>query len=204
VDATGFQINATHSGSVTFANLLPLPSTPTWSVDVGGTPSYAVIADGKVFVTVPVSGGGSEVIALNQADGTTSWGPVVVTGGANAAYDNGRLFVLSSPFGNAATMEAFDAGTGALDWSTLLSGQYGFSSGPSAGDGMVFTGGAGSGGTLYALNETNGAIVWTEGVQNGDNSTPAVTADGVYVTYPCWTYDFRPATGDTIWSMNTG
>lgn len=204
VDATAFQINAAHSGSVTFANLLPLPSAPAWTVDVGGTPSYALIADGKVFVTVPVSGGGSEVIALSQATGATVWGPVLVSGGANAAYDNGRVFVLSSPFGNAATMEALDAGTGSPDWSTLLSGQYGFSSGPSAGDGMVFTGGAGSGGTLYALDEATGALVWTQEVQNGDNSTPAVSADGVYVTYPCWTYDFRPATGDTIWSVNTG
>ena len=204
VDATGFQMNAAHSGNVTFANLLPLPTAPKWSVDVGGTPSYALIADGKVFVTVPVSGGGSEVLALDQGTGATLWGPILVAGSANAAYDNGRLFVISSPFGNAATMEAFDAGTGAPDWSTLLSGQYAFSSAPSAGDGMVFTGGAGSGGTLYALDEASGALVWTQNVQNGDDSTPAVTADGVYVTYPCWTYDFRPATGETIWSVNTG
>lgn len=204
IDATAFQINAAHSGTVTFANLLPLPSAPTWSVDVGGTPSYALIANGKVFVTVPVSGGGSEILALDQATGSMVWGPIEVAGGANAAYDNGRVFVISSPFGNAATMEALDAGTGALDWSTLLSGQYMFTSGPSAGDGMVFTGGAGSGGTLYALDEATGATVWTQGVQNGDNSTPAVSADGVYVTYPCWTYDFRPATGETIWSANTG
>ncbi len=203
VDASAFQINAAHSGSVTFANLLPLPSAPTWSVDVGGTPSYALIADGKVFVTVPVSGGGSEVLALDQATGATVWGPVLVAGTANAAYDNGRVFVVIAS-GNAATMEALDAGTGAVDWSTLLSGQYMFSSAPSAGDGMVFTGGAGNSGTLYALNETTGALAWTEMVQNGDDSTPAVSADGVYVTYPCWTYDFRPATGDTIWNSNTG
>lgn len=204
IDATAFQINAAHSGSVTFANLLPLPSAPTWSVDVGGIPSYALIADGKVFVTVPVSGGGSEIIALDQTTGATVWGPVLVAGGANAAYDDGQVFVLSSPFASAATMEALNAGTGAVNWSTLLSGQYGFSSGPSAGDGLVFTGGAGSGGTLYAVSEATGQIVWTQAVQNGDNSTPAVTADGVYVTYPCWTYDFRPATGESIWNANTG
>src|SRR6185437_1286233 len=105
---------------------------------------------------------------------------------------------------NPATMDAFDAGTGARDWSTSLAGQYSFSSAPSAGDGMVFTGGAGEGGTLYALDEVSGALVWTQGVANGDDSTPAVTADGVYVTYPCQTYDFRPATGESIWHLNTG
>jgi outer membrane protein assembly factor BamB len=46
--------------------------------------------------------------------------------------------------------------------------------------------------------------VWSQQVQNGDNSAPAVTADGVYVTYPCWSYDFRPATGESIWNNNTG
>jgi outer membrane protein assembly factor BamB len=63
---------------------------------------------------------------------------------------------------------------------------------------------AGSGGTLYAVDESNGNITWTQPVANGDNSIPAVSTDGVYVTYPCQTYDFRPATGDLIWSANTG
>lgn len=204
IDATGFQINAAHSGSVMFANLLPLPASPKWSVDVGGVPSYALIAGGKVFVTVSVSGGATEVRALDQATGDTLWGPILVAGNANAAYDNGRLFVVSPAVANPATMEAFDAGTGARDWSTSLTGQYSFSSAPSAGDGMVFTGGAGEGGTLYALDETSGALVWAQGVANGDNSTPAITADGVYVTYPCQTYDFRPATGESVWHINTG
>jgi outer membrane protein assembly factor BamB len=116
----------------------------------------------------------------------------------------GKVFVISSPFATAATMEAFDAGTGSQLWSTLLAGQYSFTAAPTAANGMVYTGGAGSGGTLYALNEATGAIAWTQEVENGDNSTPAVTADGVYVTYPCWTYDFRPATGESIWNNNTG
>jgi outer membrane protein assembly factor BamB len=114
------------------------------------------------------------------------------------------VFVLSSAFGTTATMLAFDAQTGTQLWSTLLNGQYAFSAAPTAANGFVYTGGAGSGGTLYAVDQTNGAIVWTQGVANGDNSVPAVTADGVYVSYPCWTYDFRPATGDSIWSNDTG
>ncbi len=69
---------------------------------------------------------------------------------------------------------------------------------------MVYAAGAGSGGTLYAVDEATGALLWTQGVMNGDNSTPAVTADGVYVTYPCTTYDIRPATGELIWNNNAG
>ena len=202
-DATAFQMNPAHTGAVTFASV-SFPASPTWSVDVGGTPSYALIVSGKVYVTVTIAGGSSQLVALDQATGATVWGPVVIAGKANAAYDAGRVFVVSSPFATAATLEAFDAATGAMAWSTLLTGQYAFSAAPTAANGMVYIGGAGIGGTLYALDQATGAIVWTQSVANGDNSDPAVTADGVYVTYPCWTYAFRPATGESIWNNNTG
>ena len=202
IDAIAFQMNPAHTGAVTFASV-SLPSSAAWTTDVGGTPSYALIVAGKVILTVNV-GGSSQLVALDQATGAIAWGPVALGGLSNAAYDSGRVFVLSSAFGNAATMLAYDVQTGQRQWSTLLYGQYAFSSGPTAANGIVYTGGAGSGGTLYAVDQSNGNIVWTQEVANGDNSTPAVTADGVYVTYPCTTYDFRPATGDSIWYNNTG
>jgi len=206
VDAVAYQINPAHTGAVTFANL-SFPANPKWTVDVGGTPSYALIAQGMIFLTVNLGNGGngsSQLLALDQATGNTVWGPIALGGSANAAYDSGKVFVLVSPFATAATMEAFNASSGQQLWSTLLAGQYSFTAPLTAADGYVYTGGAGSGGTLYAVNESNGSIAWTQSVQNGDNSAPAVTADGVYVTYPCWTYDFRPATGESIWSVNTG
>jgi outer membrane protein assembly factor BamB len=202
-DAVAFQMNAAHTGAVTFASV-SFPSNPTWSVDVGGTPSYALIAQGKVYVTVSLGGGSSQLIALDQATGATAWGPIVIAGSSNAAYDSGKVFALSSPFATAATMEAFDAGTGNQLWSTLLTGQYSFRAPPTAANGFVYTGAAGAGGTLYAVDQATGNLVWSQQVQNGDNSAPAVTADGVYVTYPCWSYDFRPATGESIWNNNTG
>jgi len=202
-DAVAFQMNAAHSGAVNFSSV-SFPTASTWSVDVGGTPSYALIAQGKVYVTVSISDGSSQLIALDQTTGATVWGPIVISGASNAAYDSGKIFALSAPFATAATMEAFDAGTGSPLWSTVLTGQYAFTAPPTAANGFVYTGAAGSGGTLYAVDQSNGAIAWTQQVQNGDNSAPAVTADGVYVTYPCWTYDFRPATGESIWNNNTG
>ena len=114
------------------------------------------------------------------------------------------MFVVSSVIGNAALMQAYDAADGRLKWSTVLAGQYSFSSPPTAAHGHVYTGGAGSGGTLYAVDQSNGAIAWTRPVANGDSSAPAVSSDGVYVTYPCTTYAFRPATGEQTWTNNTG
>jgi outer membrane protein assembly factor BamB len=203
IDAVAFQMNSAHTGDVNFASI-SFPANPVWSVDVGGTPSYALIVQGKIFVTVSVGSGSSQLVALDQATGATVWGPIAIGGTANAAYDSGKVFVISSPFATAATIEAFDAQSGNQLWSTLLTGQYSFTGGLTAANGFVYAGGAGSGGTLYAVDQATGAITWTQQVQNGDNSTPAVTADGVYVTYPCWTYDFRPATGESVWNNNTG
>ncbi len=31
-----------------------------------------------------------------------------------------------------------------------------------------------------------------------------MTAVGVYVAYPCWTYDFTPSTGASVWTNDTG
>jgi outer membrane protein assembly factor BamB len=203
IDATAFQIDPNHSGTVRFNNV-SLPATSRWTVDLGGAPSYALIASGRVYVTVNLSGGSSQLVALDQATGATLWGPIVLSGQANAAYDAGAVFVLSSTIGSAALIQAYDAATGQLKWSTVLAGQYSFSSPPTAAHGYVYTGGAGSGGTLYAVDQSNGVIAWTRSVANGDSSAPAVSSDGVFVTYPCTTYAFRPATGEQTWSNNTG
>ncbi|MGH2506137.1 MAG: PQQ-binding-like beta-propeller repeat protein [Ktedonobacteraceae bacterium] len=201
-NAVAFQIGPDHSGDMNF-DPVSFPTQSVWTATVNGQPSYALIADGKVFVTVEV-GGNSQLLALDQETGAVVWGPISLSGAANAAYDAGSVFVVSGDTGTADVMQAYDAATGSLEWTTQLSGQYVFSSGPTARGGFVYTGGAGSGGTLYALDETNGAIAWTQPVANGDDSTPAVTADGIYVTYPCQTYDFRPGTAEIVGHDNSG
>jgi outer membrane protein assembly factor BamB len=201
LDATAFQINPMHTGAVTYASV-SFPAAPAWSVDVGGTPSYALIADGMVFVTVQLSGTSypnysSELYALSQTTGATVWGPIAIAGQANATYDNGRVFVVNS----IGVVQAYDAATGALDWTAQPSG-ISVSAAPTAVDGLVFLGD--DGGTLYAIDEATGLINWRALVLNGENSDPAVTSNGVYVTYPCQTYDFTPTTGALVWNNSTG
>lgn len=199
-DAVAFQMNPAHTGAVTF-NSVSFPTNPTWSVNVSGTPSYALIADGKVIVTVNLSNGNSEVLALDQVTGNTVWGPILMSGVATAAYDNGSVFVLSGAVGAVAVLQALDANTGAVEWSADLTGRYVFTGLPTAADGAVY---AQSEGTVNAVNETNGAILWTQNAAGGVESTPAVTADGVYTGYLCQATDLRPATGEVVWSNNYG
>ena len=205
-DATAFQINPQHNGTIRFNTILAasaLPLAPAWTAQLDGTPSYPLIAGGRVFVTVARASGGSEVVALSAATGAVVWGPIALSGAANATYDNGRVIVLSGSFGPG-IMTAYDAATGAQLWSTALTSQYSFTAPPTAMNGMVYTGGAGSGGTLYAVDDATGALAWSAGVENGDASSPTITADGVYVSYPCQTYDFNPTSGTYTWTNSTG
>jgi outer membrane protein assembly factor BamB len=197
VDAVSFQINPTHSGAITFQSV-SLPEGALWSVDVGGPASFALIAQNLVIVTVTTDiedGGFTELIALDQSSGAKVWGPIAISGVASAAYDNGMVFAVNG----SGLMQAYNATNGNLIWTTKLPDQEFFSSGVTALNGFVYTTGAGSGGTAYALSETTGAVIWTAGLNNGTNTTPAVTADGVYVADACRAYDWNPASGASVW-----
>ena len=196
--ARNYQINETHTGSINSPGLTP-PLRPKWSRNFGQKMSYPLIADGKVFVTVRnASAYGTELYALNAADGSTLWS-YSLTGTyywSALCYENGRVFALNYD----GLLRAFDGTTGSLVWSRQLPGQYSFSSAPTVFQGVVYAGGAGSGGTAYAVSAENGNVLWTTPVSNGSNSSPAVTADGVYLSYVCWNvYKLNPANGSNIW-----
>lgn len=196
VDAVSYQMNSAHTGAVTF-NALTLPAGSTWSVNVGGNPSYALIAGGNVFVTVSVSGN-SQLLALNGATGATLWGPIPFTGAVNAAYDNGRLFVVAgNPQGQ--IISAIDPATGNPLWSAAVNGGW-FPEPPVAADGIVY---AINAGLVTAFDESSGASLWSEDI-GGTDGIVAVTADGVYGASPCTAIDLQPAVGTLLWYNNSG
>jgi outer membrane protein assembly factor BamB len=208
-ESVTYQINPTHTGAIKMAGL-GWPLTVKWSVDLGAPVSYPLIACGRVFVLAGPDGlGDVNLYALDGQTGAVDWGPVLIPEGtywwAAAAYDRGKVFVVpdtSNPFGEGA-MLAFDASTGHELWSVTLSGQYLFNSAPTAVNGVVYTGGAGEAGTVYAVEEKSGKTLWTAGVANGNASSPAVTSTGVYVSYVCpQTYRFKPTTGALIWNYS--
>lgn len=196
--AIAYQIDAAHSGSVSFGVPLRFPSSPAWSVQLSGSISYPLIVGNAVFVTTS----NRDLYALDKATGATLWGPRKIGGPpiyspwSGLAFDAGRIFVLYAT----GRLQAFDANTGDLVWSMQPPIQYSFSSPPSASGGVVYVGGAGHGGTVYAVSELNGEILWTANVSNGDFSSPTISSDGVFVSYPCVVYKFGPSTGASIWT----
>jgi outer membrane protein assembly factor BamB len=197
---TAYQISIRHDGFSGDTTIVP-PLASRWTHSFTGQVSYPLIADGMVFVTVAdVSGGGygTDLYALSRSDGSVVWSQFIsgTYYWSNAAYDNGQIFVVNYD----GLLQAFAATTGTLNWSVQLPGQYAFSSPPTAHGGVVYVGGAGSGGTLYAVNETNGSVLWTQAVENGDNSSPALSSTSVFVSYACGvTYSFARLTGTLQW-----
>jgi len=201
--ARNFQINETHTGSTSVDRLIP-PLKARWTVNFGQSISYPLIADGRVFVTVNNGTfSGTTLFALDATNGAVIWS--FALGGtfrfSASCYENGRVFAVNDN----GLLRAFDAATGNQFWSAQLPGQFDFSSAPSVYQGVIYLGGAGSGGTVYAVSAATGAVLWTAPVANGDSSSPAVTSDGVYVSYACPNvYKLNPANGAQIWHYAPG
>lgn len=194
-DGVAFQINPQHSGSISF-NSVSLPAGAAWSVDVGGTPSYALIADGKVFVTSQSGVGAqpqSSLVALDQATGAMAWGPIPLTGPINAAYDNGAVFVSTG-----SQIQAYDAQTGALQWSVSAFPGTSFTSVAPA-NGLVYAQSNPNNGLVTAIKEDTGLIMWQQSRLGDTAVDPTVTADGVYVSGVGFTADLDAATGSILW-----
>jgi outer membrane protein assembly factor BamB len=199
-DAVAYQHDPAHDGSVTMNGFSPIPRL-IWSQDLGGIASPPVIVQGKLYSTVEGTNTAT-LMALDATSGHLVWSaPSTITypGTNYPSYDNGRIFVVNTnQF--VGTLNAYDANSGASLWSSVLTGQYSFSSQVTAANGVAYTSGSGSSGTVYALNEATGATIWTAFVLNGDESSPAVTSDGVYVAYlGPQTYKLNPQTGKVIW-----
>jgi len=199
--ATTYQLNPAHDGTATFDPPLTGRFGEIWRYAIAGTAAYPLIAEGRVFVAwsdQPGSTYGQHLVALDEATASTLWGPIDLSDGnfIGLAYDGGRVFAVDA----AGLLQTFDGATGDLDWSVQLPGQYLFSSSPSATQGVVYVGGAGSAGTVYALDASNGALLWTQEVWNGDDSSPAIADGNLFVSYVCpQVYSFATVSGAPNW-----
>ncbi|HJR06148.1 MAG TPA: PQQ-binding-like beta-propeller repeat protein [Pyrinomonadaceae bacterium] len=199
--ALNYQINATHTGFVGAPDVKP-PLKQKWSVNFGQQISYPIIAGGKVFVTVrnTPAAYGTKLYAIDGATGAIAWGPVDLGGTyywSALCYENGRVFALNYN----GLLRAFNAADGSLVWSRQLIGQSNYTSAPTVYQGVIYV----SASNVQAVSADTGSILWTTSVWGGDQSSPAVTYDGVYLSYACpVVYKLNPASGALIWRYSTG
>jgi outer membrane protein assembly factor BamB len=196
-----FQADARHDGFVEDAKLEP-PLKAKWTLSFGSSVSYPIVADGVV-----VAASGATLFAAKASDGTVLWtaqAPSGTQAWIGVAYDAGHVFAQAEyAFSYEPSLFAFEAKSGKQTWSASLPGQYAFSAPPVVANGLVYTSGAGSGGTVYAFDEKIGGLIWTNEVENGDDSSPVATGTDVYVSYACpQTYDFNALSGKQVWHYN--
>lgn len=202
--AVAYQVDVRHSGAQRCGSLAP-PLAQKWLRSFSGEISYPLIVKGKVFVTVDngPDSYGSTVYALSQDTGEVIWSRAVghVYSWSNAAYDAGRVFYLTYD----GLLQAFDQASGRTLWTKQLPNQWSFTSAPVAANGVVYTSGAGSGGTVYAVSQRSGGLLWTRSVANGDYSSPALSPLRVYVSYSCpHVYGLWRETGAVSWHYGSG
>jgi outer membrane protein assembly factor BamB len=192
--SVAYQGNIAHTGAVTGSSLTP-PLSERWRREFGSTVSHPLIAEGKVFITVRNANTyGGVAYALDLESGATLWSRTI--GGvyywSGSAYEDGHVFVIDGD----GLLRSLDATTGATRWATDLPNQYSFSSPPTAEGGVIYTLGAGSGGTLYAVDADDGSLKWSKSTTVGNRASPTLDASRVFVAHG---HAFDRPTGTEIW-----
>jgi outer membrane protein assembly factor BamB len=191
-----YQIDPAHSGRVPGGG--PAPALKRiWERRLEGALSYAVLAEGRVFVSSRRTAGSPvHVYALDRASGRTLWrralGPATH---GELAYDDGRLFIS----GYDDLLRALDARTGRVAWIDG-SGPFHYFASPVARDGRVFVEGGFVGSSLLARRASDGEILWSEPFFSGNSEPVAVDRDRVYRRDCAGVEVFGVADGSPSWS----
>ena len=195
--ATSFLVNPAHTNAVVDPLLRP-PLTLAWSFDilVDEHAFYPLIAGGMVYIVLPGQSANATLVAYDAKTGATRWGPVDLgaTFVAGHAYDGGRIFVVGT---SDSSVRAYDGATGATLWSRSLPAVSAFTGPPTAYRGLLYVV---ADGEVDAIEEATGATAWSTLVPYTSSPSPAVTDDGVYVSYGCAeAYAFDPGSGAVLW-----
>jgi outer membrane protein assembly factor BamB len=202
-----------------------------WSYGtVVGVSSPPTIVNGMVYI-----GGFDWYYALNASDGNEVWrgetgyttassmafaeGALYYSRGAgNAQYSSpavangvvyaGAIFSLNASDGvkgcyvSVNGMAAVNAITCAVLWNYTAAGSVTYSS-PAIVNGAVYFGS--DGGNVYALNASNGALLWSYANSGAVQSSPAVANGVVYIgSDDNNLYALNATTGAPLWSYTTG
>jgi hypothetical protein len=184
-----FQVNSGLTGYVYGAGVVP-PLTKAFTFTTGWQNDYIPIDGGRAYAFAFPGGtyGGStslQLDAVSLSSGKLAWSQTLdeVNSGNNlAVVDGGRVFaaVSGQQAGTAVgdiVLSAINETTGALAWRDTLPEQV-FPNSLIAANGVLYLEGDGEGGTVYAINESNGARDWTTDTYD---SNPLTLAGNVLV-----------------------
>ncbi|MCK5308903.1 MAG: PQQ-like beta-propeller repeat protein, partial [Zetaproteobacteria bacterium] len=157
----------------------------------------------------------NDLSVVNWAYTVPAWGAV-----STPAVADGKMVVGEMPFAGGVSNLSCVYTNGTPNWITTLTGDIGGSASIDAANNRVyvatFTDYSGDAGLLYAIDFTDGTIVWSQPITYSD-STPAISGDYIYVsgstsapgvthcfdstgvqqwTVPCGSWTMSPAVAD--------
>jgi outer membrane protein assembly factor BamB len=182
------------------------PEGTTYNSIDGGT----MVADGKVFSS---NWNGNQYFCFKESTGEELWNfsaPVSSYAQSCPAYKDGRVYVLywhGFSGGGENSVYCFNADTGEEIWkhSNISSNPCGS---PMITDNSVYFtthNPDGESAQLYALNITDGSVLWSNTSIIGTDSTPTYAYGNIYVSsgYSSYiTYCFNATTGETVWETD--
>jgi outer membrane protein assembly factor BamB len=203
--ASTYLVNPGHTSSILGAGVKP-PLQRAWTATFGGAVSYPLIANGIVYVATNGARAPqvvtAQLVALDASSGSVVWkADLGSSSAATIAYDGGHLFAIIDDDLTAGVLplRSYDAASGALEWTAKPDNQSFFDAPPVAYRGILYVSGLGTGGTLYAYDETRGTILWRQNTE-GSEGSPAVSADGVFFSDGCQNVvAFDRVSGAQLW-----
>ncbi len=189
-----------------------------WMRDLGDGYSGVVVADGTLY-TMYRKGGEEIVIAMDAASGGTRWEyayPAALSKKMSKNYGLGprstpaivgdRLFTV----GITGLMHCLQRGSGKVVWSHDLQKEYhatelywGYSSSPLAYEELVIVPVGGTGASLMAFHQSDGAVVWKAGSEPNAYSSPTLLDIGgttqVVSVHARGLSGLNPADGKELW-----
>jgi len=180
----------------------PFTGDILWSRTLGGTNYYTstMTAAGGVLYATFYGPSGGYVYALDEVTGNTIW----VVGQANTSLDfnarNVMTYADGLVFGTTWGQQAYAlrAADGTVAWTFQLDGLV-IASGATINTGLAYF--ATVTGTVFALDEFSGALVWSHTLDNTITTTPLFAQGNLYVgTYTGTEFALDALTGATIWS----
>lgn len=186
-------------GSGIAAALDAATGATVWQADLGAAARGTPVIVNDVLIVGTDAG---ELIALHLTDGSQAWRTTIGTAAISASLveADGRVFVASED----GSIDAVDARTGAVAWTSSVGGPVLHGGALSAG--VLYVGTAT--GRLAAIDAASGLDRWQVELEPGAVGTPAVANGSVYVSRGLLTSHgdlvvLDPRDGHTKWTFDT-
>lgn len=179
--------------------------TQRWQTNLTKAAHQLVIADGKVIANLKTSFQDSAMIALDSATGGELWRSTI-TGAAYVnppTWHDGSVYYQYT-YQTSSRLYKMNGLTGATDWQSPFSTQWGQFLAPAVDSSGVFVNGGYYGG-MYGFNPTTGTqLFFNSSLGSSDQWTPTLHDGGLFSFTQGRLRSHDKSTGATLWTLDFG